>query len=262
MNYTKLSDHQKKDYLIREYEQNGKSFSDIAKDSGTYANKVRRDAIKFQIKIRDKSEAQKNALSSGKVSHPTKGKQRSNDTKEKIGKSVLKSWENMDDKELLERRKKAQENWNKKSDDEKQNILREANLAVRESSKTGSKLEKYLHKNLLSNGYAVEFHKEQSILNTKLQIDIFLPALSLAIEIDGPSHFAPVWGADVLARNKKYDNKKSGLILGKGWYLIRVQQTKDFSNARASIILEELLTNIENIKSKKTDQNRIIIIGD
>lgn len=258
MNYATLSDKQKKELLIREYEQCGKSFMDIAKENGTYANKIRRDAIRLKIKIRDKSEAQKNALSTGKTKHPTFGKERSESTKSKIGKSVLKSWEKLDDKTIETRRQKAKDNWNKRSEDEKQNILHEAHIAVRESSKTGSKLEKYIHGGLLKHGYVVEFHKEQSILNTKLQIDIFLPAIGLAIEIDGPSHFEPVWGDDALARNKKYDNKKSGLILGKGWKLIRIKQTKDFSNTRADMILQKLLNSIKNINN----DTKIINIGD
>jgi len=52
MNYNKLSDDQKKSFLIKEYEKNNKSFQDIASESGTYANKVRRDAIKYGIKIK------------------------------------------------------------------------------------------------------------------------------------------------------------------------------------------------------------------
>lgn len=261
--YNSMSDSEKKKFIITEYEDNKRSFKDIADDLGTYANKIRRDATKYDIKIRDKSEAQKNALDSGKISHPTKGTKRSSETKKKIGLSVLQSWEELSDDELEQRKIKARENWNKLSDDQKQNILREANNAVRQSSKTGSKLELFLLDGLLKNGHFVEFHKEQSLLNTKLQIDLFLPKHNIAIEVDGPSHFEPVWGSDVLSRNQKYDDKKSGLILGKGLFLIRVKQSRDFSNARANIILDDLLSEITNIEQKiKTDNTRIIYIGD
>jgi very-short-patch-repair endonuclease len=259
--YNSMTDDQKKQFIMNEYEQKKRSFKDIADGAGTYANKIRRDAIKYNIKIRDKSEAQKNALNSGKTDHPTKGKQRSSETKKKIGLSVLQSWEQIDDDELEKRKNKARDNWNKLSDDQKQNILKEANNAVRQSSKTGSKLELYLLDGLLKNGHSVEFHKEQSLLNTKLQIDLFLPKHNIAIEVDGPSHFEPVWGDDALSRNKKYDDKKSGLILGKGLFLIRIKQSKDFSNARANIILDDLLSEIANIQKKiKTDNTRIICI--
>ena len=110
MNYDHLSDKDKKDFIVKEYEVNQKSFGDIAKLGNTYANKIRRDAIKFKINIRNKSEAQKNALKTGKTSHPTQGKERYQNTKEKIGMKVLQYWENMSDKELQQRKKIAKIN--------------------------------------------------------------------------------------------------------------------------------------------------------
>jgi len=262
MNYKNLNDKQKKQFLKQHYEIGQKSFADIAKETGTYANKIRRDAIKLNITIRDKSEAQKNALNNGKTQHPTKGKKRSSKVKEKIGLSVLESWTNLDTKQLEERKQKAKINWNNKTDDEKQYILKQANIAVREAGKTGSKLEKYLFKELLTCGYAVEFHKEQSILNTKLQIDLFVSKLNTAIEVDGPSHFSPVWGDDVLSRNQKYDDKKTGLIIGKGLFLIRIKQTKDFSQARALLIFNKLVEKLKQIEEHNLINTKVIYIGD
>jgi len=263
MKYDKLSDNEKKTLLKTEYENNKKSFKDIAEDVGTYANKIRRDAIRLKINIRDKSEAQKNVLLSGKADHPTKGKNRSEEEKNRIGKGVMESWENLSKKELQNRKDKARANWEKLSDDVKENILHQANTAVREASKKGSKLETFLFNNLLSDGFRVDFHKEQSLLNTKLQIDLFLPTLNVAIEVDGLSHFEPVWGEDALKRNKGYDNKKTGLILGKGLVLIRVVQKKDFSKARASVIYKELKAILDGIKQQFPDKDhRNIIIGD
>ena len=75
--------------------------------------------------------------------------------------------------------------------------------------------------------------------------------MNLAIEVDGPSHWAPVWGEDSLNRNKKYDSKKEGLILGKGWNLIRIIQTKDFSESRALLVYNELLSFIKTQNSNQ-----------
>ena len=78
-----------------------------------------------------------------------------------------------------------------------------------------------------------------------------------------PSHFDPVWGDDALKRNKSYDKKKTGLIIGKGLYLIRIKQTKDFSNARALIVLNELQDVLQNISNKTiNDKDKTIFIGD
>ena len=91
--YSKLDNKQKKEILEKLYIKEKLSFADIANKHNTYANKIRRDAISFKIPIRDKAQAQKNALQSGKHKHPTKGQQRTQDTKDKIGMSVMKAWE-------------------------------------------------------------------------------------------------------------------------------------------------------------------------
>lgn len=263
MKYENMNEVDKINFIKDQYENHKKSFKEIAEICNTYANKIRRDAIKYKINIRDKSEAQKNALVSGKTEHPTKGKSRSEKTKTKIGKGVLYSWEKLTTNELQQRKNKARDNWNNLSKDEQENILRMANEAVRESSKTGSKLEKYILNRLLKDGHVVEFHKEQNLVNTKLQIDLFIPKMRVAIEVDGPSHFAPVWGDEALKRNKSYDDKKTGLILGKGLVLIRIIQIKDFSKSRADIIYENLKNQLNDIYTNfPSSNNRVITIGD
>ncbi len=97
-NYTDLSDYDKQVILKKYYIKENKSFQDIADMYSTYPNKIRRDAKKLGIKSRNKSEAQKNALQTGKHKHPTKGTERSEDTKNKIGKSIMKAWDSIDDK--------------------------------------------------------------------------------------------------------------------------------------------------------------------
>ena len=131
MKYEQLNDNEKITLLQKEYSQNKNSFNDIATKYNTYANKLRRDAMRFNIVIRSKSEAQKNVLSTGKVKHPTKGKQRPDSVKNKIGNSVMKSWEQMDQNQLNERKLLAKKNWEKLDDEEKKHRLRQANLAVR-----------------------------------------------------------------------------------------------------------------------------------
>jgi len=255
-NYNKLTDTDKKKIIQDLYVTKQLSFADIAQNCGTYANKIRRDAQKFKIPIRDKSSAQKNALQKGKHKHPTKGKTRDASVKTKIGMSIMNHWQNLSENELAQIKQKAKDNWNKLSEDEKENMKHSAQEAVRQSSKTGSKLEKYLLNKLLENGWKVDFHKEQMLLNTKLQIDLFLPTINTAIEVDGPSHFVPVWGDESLKKNIKYDNKKTGLILGKGLALIRIKQLKDFSPTRAELIYTKLEETLKNIKKNFPDPSK------
>jgi very-short-patch-repair endonuclease len=172
----------------------------------------------------------------------------------------MKSWDNLSENELDARKEQSRKNWENLDQNTKDNILKMANDAVRLASKTGSKLEKYLLNKLIKDSYKVDFHKEQTLSNTKLQIDLFLPSMNIAIEVDGPSHFEPVWGDDSLKRNKKYDNKKEGLITGKGWHLIRIKQKKDFSKSRADLIYIELISAIN--KTVGTNSSQKIVIED
>lgn len=259
-NYDDLSDEAKANLINKLYWEENLSFKDIASKHNTYANKILRDAKKLGIKRKNKSEAQKNALQTGRIQHPTKGKIRTEEEKQNIGLGVMKSWDSMDESQIKQKRIVAQKLWDQKSDDEKMNMLQKANLAVRKTSKVGSKLEHFVLNYLIDNGFKTEFHKEQILANTKLQIDIFLPTLNIAIEIDGPSHFAPVWGEDALAKNISYDKKKTGLILGKGYKLIRIRQTKDFSKARALLICDDLKNAIKLLTKDKTTNT--IEIGD
>jgi very-short-patch-repair endonuclease len=259
LNYSQLSEAQKKQIIKELYIQKNMSLGDVAEKLQTYPNKVRRDAKKFNIPLRDKSTAQKNALRTGKHKHPTKGTKRDADTAMKIGLGVMQSWEDLSKQEKQARSANAKQQWENLSEDQKHTMQKKAIDAVRRSSKEGSKLEKFILSGLLNAGYKVDFHKEQFLSNTKLQLDIFLPQHNIAIEVDGPSHFEPVWGNDALQRNIAYDSKKTGLLIGKGIKLIRITQKHDFSKARASIIVNNL---IKIIQDTANNQDNIIEIGD
>lgn len=258
-NYNNLSDSEKAEVIYKLYVEEFKSFQDIATIYSTYPNRVRRDARKLGIVIRSKSEAQRIALESGKHPHPTKGTTRNAQTKKMIGQSVMHSWENMSKEQKEKRSEQAKQNWDRLTDEQKQQRFDKANEAVRTTSKVGSKLERFLHQELASHGYKVERHKEQLLSNTKLHVDLFLPEKNIAIEVDGPSHSEPIWGEVALGRTKEYDNKKTGLLLGKGLKLIRVKQTKDFSNARADLLVAKLLIAIKEIE---TGKENYLEIGD
>ncbi len=70
--------------VIKLYNDENQSTYEIAKQLDTYPNKIRRTLIKHGYELKDKSSAQKTALASGRSSHPTKGKTRSQQEKIKI----------------------------------------------------------------------------------------------------------------------------------------------------------------------------------
>ena len=249
--YKQLNDVKKRELLNKLYVEEKQSFGDIAKKYDTYPNKIRRDAIKFNIPIRNKSEAQKNVLKTGKAAHPTMGKTRTENEKDKISLGVHSAWKSLSDKELKQRKLDCKKRWDKLDNVTKENMLHSAHVAIRKSSVEGSKLEKFLLASLIDNGFKPEFHKEEVLANTKLQIDIYVPEKNTAIEVDGPSHFSPVWGQDTLDRNKRYDDKKTGLILGKGMKLVRIKQTNDYSKARAKLLANELMKILSSIEDSK-----------
>ncbi|HAI17825.1 MAG TPA: hypothetical protein DCM10_07330, partial [Xanthomarina gelatinilytica] len=74
MEYSKLTDKEKKKFIKDNYIKKKLSFAQIAEIAGTYSNKIRRDANKFGINIRSRSQAAKVALNEGRSEHPTKGK--------------------------------------------------------------------------------------------------------------------------------------------------------------------------------------------
>lgn len=257
--YNKLTDDQKRKLITKHYTSKKQSFKQIAEQYNTYANKVRRDAVKFGIDIRSQSDAQKTALSSGRRKHPTKNKQHTEATKAKMGLSHHETRKSESKEKKQQRSNKAKAQWQAMSDIEKSNLRQAAHQALRNSSKTGSKLEKFLLSKLIEAGYKTEFHKEQILSNTKLQIDIYVADTNTAIEVDGPSHFKAVWGNESLARNQKYDQNKNGLIIGKGMRLIRIKQLNDYSDARAKLIFDKLDDLLQGIKNNTISGSQKIL---
>lgn len=79
-------------YLLEQYEKAQLSTYIVAKALGTYANCVRRALIHHKIELRDKSEAQRASLESGRHEHPTQGRPRTEDEKVAIGEGVVAAW--------------------------------------------------------------------------------------------------------------------------------------------------------------------------
>jgi very-short-patch-repair endonuclease len=229
----------------------------IAKKYDTYPNKIRRLLIKNGVQLDDKSEAQKKALKSGRSKHPTEGTKRSEEVKTKISESVYTNWQNLTPEEREQRSEKAREQWNNMSLEERKALREAAAQAVREASKKGSKMERFLLDNLRSKGYNILFHQEGIIPNENLEIDLFVPELKTVIEIDGPSHFFPIWGeTDVereanLQRQIKSDAHKSGLLLAQGFVIIRIKHlARSLSQKHQRDALGAIVEALENIREK------------
>lgn len=254
--YWNLTDSQRKAFLTEAYHNKNMSWIAISKQLSTYPNKIRREAKRLGIESRDKSEAQREALKQGRSHHPTKGTERTEETKLKISDSQGKVWDNLSDKERAKRSIVAKECWDKRSEKEKRDIISKGSEAIRKASREGSKLEKFILSELTKRNYKVQFHKEHWLKNQKLETDLFIEDLRVVIEVDGPSHFEPVWGEENLKKNQRSDLEKTGLVLAQGLVLVRIKQTKRISNRYLREVLEKLLEVIDKVEEKFPEENK------
>ena len=123
--------------IIRLYTKESKSTYEIAEAMSTYPNKIRRTLLKHGIKIKSKSEAQKNALKNGKAKIPTQGKKRTLAERVKISNGLQDRWQNISDEEYKKHVKKAKDRWNNMSKQEKENMNQSAIQAIQKAGKEG-----------------------------------------------------------------------------------------------------------------------------
>ena len=215
-----------KNWCEKQYCHLERSIGDIAKELDTYPNKVRRALKSHGIKIRDKASAQSIALKKGRSKHPTKDKGHSEESKLKISESVAQSWEKLSDEELEARRETARKQWANMTEQEREKLRQSAVPGIKKASREGSKLEKYIRNQLTKNGYVIEYHKKGIVPNSNLEVDIYIPEMATAVEIDGPSHFLPIWGQESLTKTIKSDNEKNGLLRYNGIMVLRIAQKR------------------------------------
>ncbi len=212
--------------IINKY-KNGKSTYEISEEltkvgvAGYYPNKINRLLKKHGVPRRSREESQRLVLESGRAKHPTKGTKRPANVRAKISSSVAATYQS-DPVNKENRSKLSKELWDKTSTAQRYLLQKKAAKAIRRSATYGSKIERYLQMELTRAGFVVQMHRQDLIYNNKLQIDLFLPGISTCIEIDGLSHFEPIWGDEAFGRMKLADSAKNGLILNY-FNLIRVQ---------------------------------------
>lgn len=205
----------------KDYDQVHSTYT-IAKKYDTYPGKVRSILLKQKVKLRTKKQAQKAALKNGVAKHPTKGKKHSKEAKRKISIGRYKAWKEMPEEERAEFCKQAAKRWADIPFDKKIEMQRLAGAALHKSSIEGSKAERFLYQRLLEDDFVVEMHKTD-LVGGEYEVDLYLPELLTAIEIDGPQHFLPVFGEEQLNKSIRYDSTKNGVIIGKGFAIIRVK---------------------------------------
>lgn len=224
-----MSEHEQ---LIKSYVVDKKSTHQIAHEFKISQTKVRKILVDSGIKLRSRSESQKLVVKK-KIEngvHPTMGKHRSEEEKLSIGGGLLKYWDK-NEKARKKMAKHAEKTLNKLPKINKIVNKNKATKEILKASKNGSKLENYLYDFLSEKGLFPKQHLNM-LENEKLEVDLYVPEHKTVIEVDGPSHYLPIWGQDKLEKQQRADKEKIGLLLSKGYNYIRVKNLERFSKAR------------------------------
>jgi very-short-patch-repair endonuclease len=240
------------EHMIRRMYKDGGSSYEIAEALGTYSTKILRALKYLKIEARDYGEAQKVALKKGRSKTPIeKGGHLSEAHKVAVSEGRAKAWSEISDEERARLSDISKAQWKAMSDEQKHTLRSLAASAVREAAVEGSKTEKHLRKSLTEAGWSVRFHDKNLIPSQALEIDLFVSELKTAIEIDGPSHFLPIWGEEKLQRHQKADDKKAGLLMAGGYVLIRVKQmTKTLSQHKLRMVSKRVLEELTKVHQK------------
>lgn len=230
-----------------------KSASKIARELETYVNKVLRAASQHGIQCRSRSDIQKADYESGERIKPFEGKQLSQAVKDKISEAVHQKWEGLTPEQREDRVQSSKDKWNKLSEATKHDMRKKAGNAIRKASKEGSRLERFLIEELTKLGHTVLYHQKGVLSNANLEVDIWLPGLNTVVEVDGPSHFSPIWGDEVFAKTQKADQEKNGILLSIGCKVIRFRQrSKSISQAVLRHAAETIKKCLENNEKLQT----------
>jgi len=235
-------------YVVNKY-KDGLSCGEIAEDLNTYSKKIERILKKNGIQIRSRSEAAKKAIKRGRAKPPTTEK-RSEEEKTAISKGMQTAWKNKTSEERKEFSKGAKERWQNMDPVKKREMQEKAGRALRLACTEGSKAEKFLKSKLENMGYEVVMHKK-GLVEGNFEIDLLLPELNTIIEIDGPQHFLPIFGEDRLAQVVKMDSIKNGLLIGKGFCVVRIKYLcKSMNRAVERKLWDVVSKAVENIEIK------------
>ena len=86
---------------------------------------------------------------------------------------------------------------------------------------------------------------------------MYIPSIKTIIEVDGPSHFLPIWGNEKLQKQIKADTQKTGLILSKGMVIVRIKNLSDsVCLADKEKLRLDILKTLDTIKEKFPDKSK------
>ena len=243
--------------IVKQYNDDKMSTYEIAEYHGTYPQKIKRVLQKAGVTLRDRSESQSVALKNGRKSHPTAGVGHSDEAKVRISEAISSAWRSQSDEEKEEKVNKARERWLAIPEEQRASMTKRGHDANREAATHGSKIERLVHEYLMSTGYVVTKHRVFKIPGHVLEVDLYLAKENIAIEIDGPSHFLPIWGEEKLRQTIKADETKNAQLLGGG---IKILRLKNLTSTLSDKVIRDMKKNIDDgLKRLMSGENFIEI---
>lgn len=244
--------------VSRLYNEQHLSTYQIAEQLGTYPNKIRRMLKKMGCELKTRGDAQRAALQNGRAQHPTEGKERTLEQRIKISSGVSGYWKQLEEKEYKRRCGQAKSHWESLSEEQKEIMRSRSIAAIRTAAVEGSRLEKFFQEKIEEAGFYVDSHKSV-IPSEDLEIDLYIPSLKTIIEVDGPSHFFPIWGEDKLQKQINADLRKSGVILTRGYVMIRIKSLGQETLAKREELAEKIITLLKSIEKNFPEQSQRFI---
>lgn len=227
----------------RLYQDDGLSMRAVASQLGVPLATLSRFMKKNGITSRDKAQAQKNYLNDHE--HQMKGRSHTAETKKKISRGLGEFWDNLTEEQTEALKRKIGSAWKRKwaamSDSERRATMEELSTKAKEAQGNGSRLERFVAEELRTRGFTVEERSTNYTAGKAFEVDIALPKERVAIEIDGPTHFLPIYGEEHLAEQRERDARKDELILSSGYSVLRIRDNNGpLSQLRIDKIVEAI----------------------
>lgn len=209
----------------RLYHDEGLSMRRVASKMGVPLATLSRFMKKHGITSRDKKQAQKNYLRDNK--HQMEGRKHTTETRKRISQGLGDFWENLSEEEAEELKRKIGSAWKRKwqamTEAEKRATMQGLSNKAKEAQGNGSRLERFIAEELRKRGYTVEERSTNYTAGKSFEVDIALPTHCIAIEVDGPTHFLPIYGEEHLIKQQERDNRKDEMINSSGYSVLRVR---------------------------------------
>lgn len=180
---------------------------------------------KHNITARDKAQAQKNYLKDH--DHQMRGHKHTVETKKRISSSLGEFWDSLSDEGREELKRKIGAGWKRKwagmSEQERKLMMEGLSSRAKATQGQGSRLERYIADELRQRGYVVEERSTNYTAGKSFEVDLALPVEMIAIEVDGPTHFLPVYGEERLDNQQESDARKDDMMNAAGYNVLRVR---------------------------------------